>query len=223
MRKPIGKDRYELINTQYFTGTYVNNEEMWLEVAEYMDKVYEIEKAEKVYISGDGASWIKEGLNWIPKSRFELDYFHLSKYKRTTAHIPHTTNILYDYVRQHNRENVIDLLNVIISATDSMSKRESIYETKRYGIIGGGMHTLGIFCGAEMSQNPGAVQSLPPEGVKGQAVVLAPADLNGEKILQTGFFDQLRQVPGITKNIRKPENRGFRFWTEMIPKESASK
>jgi hypothetical protein len=35
---------------------------------------------ETIYLSGDGASWIKNGLNWLPKSKFVLDNFHLKKY-----------------------------------------------------------------------------------------------------------------------------------------------
>jgi len=38
------------------------------------------EKIEKIYIAGDGAPWIKEGLKWILKSRFVLDRYHLNKY-----------------------------------------------------------------------------------------------------------------------------------------------
>ena len=42
-----------------------------------------------------------------------------------------------------------------------------------------------------VGQNLGAVQSLPPERVKRQAIVLAPADLDGKEIFQPGFLDQL--------------------------------
>jgi len=50
------------------------------EVAEYIDKKYDMKNIKKVYICGDGATWIKEGLNWIEKSEFVLDRFHLLKY-----------------------------------------------------------------------------------------------------------------------------------------------
>ena len=65
-----------------------NSEELWLEVSQYIDATYCIEKVETVYISGDGASWIKQGLQWVEKSKFVLDKYHLSKYvKVATAHL----------------------------------------------------------------------------------------------------------------------------------------
>ncbi len=70
-----------------------------------------------------------------------------------------------------------------------------------------------------MGQHARAVQPLPPERIKGQAVVLVPADLDGEEILQAGFFDQLRQVPGIAKDIRQPEHRAFGSLAEIFAEE----
>jgi len=49
-------------------------------------------------------------------------------------------------------------------------------------VVGGGKGAVGVFGGAEMGQHAGAIQPLPPEGVVGQAVVLAPADFDGEEV-----------------------------------------
>ena len=64
-RKLKSKGRYELINKRYFTGSLKNNEDLWLEVANYLDEAYDLDGVDKIYISGDGARWIKEGLHWI--------------------------------------------------------------------------------------------------------------------------------------------------------------
>ena len=82
------RKRKVLKNTRYFGGEYKNSEQIWLEVAEYIDKIYEMGSVEIIYLSGDGAAWIKQGLDWIPKSRFVLDNYHLNKYvKEATAHL----------------------------------------------------------------------------------------------------------------------------------------
>lgn len=60
-------NRNELKNVHYIGCLGKNSEELWLEVAEYIDKKYDVGSLEKVYICGDGARWIKEGLNWIDK------------------------------------------------------------------------------------------------------------------------------------------------------------
>jgi hypothetical protein len=101
------KGRYELRNKRYFTGSLMDSEDLWLEVADYLEEAYELDKVEKKYISGDGASWIKEGLNWIKGSEYVLDYFHLSKYvKVATAHMPQTFTPLWNYISRHNKAQV---------------------------------------------------------------------------------------------------------------------
>ena len=40
----------------------MNPEDLWTEVATYIDEAYDLEKVENIYIAGDGANWIKTGL-----------------------------------------------------------------------------------------------------------------------------------------------------------------
>ncbi len=132
-RKQVGKDRYELNNQRYFTGTYTNSDELWLEVADYLDKAYEMDKVKKIYLSGDGAKWIKEGLGWIKGSLYVLDYFHLTKYvKRATAHMSYAGPALWDYIHRLDKRSVKDLFKVIIDETESKTKREAIQECRSY-------------------------------------------------------------------------------------------
>jgi len=42
-----------------------------------------MDSVEVIYLSGDGVAWIKQGLDWIPKSKFILDNYHLNKYINT--------------------------------------------------------------------------------------------------------------------------------------------
>ncbi|MFS8540721.1 MAG: ISLre2 family transposase [Tissierellales bacterium] len=154
-KKYKSKGRYELINKRYFTGSLKNSEELWLEVANYLEEAYEMDKVEKIYISGDGASWIKEGLNWIKGSKHVLDYFHLSKYVKTaTAHMPQTFEPLWTYIRNLNKKGVIELLNFITAETESETKKEAVKKSKRYILnnwkgIEKGMEEGYIGCSAE--------------------------------------------------------------------------
>ena len=127
------KDRYELINKRYFTGSLKDTEDLWLEVADYLEKAYDLDKVEKIYLSGDGARWIKEGLNWIKGSQYVLDYFHLSKYvRKATAHMPQTFEPLWGYINRHQKDYVKQLLNFIIEETESETKKEAVKDCKRY-------------------------------------------------------------------------------------------
>ena len=132
-KKFKSKDRYELINKRYFTGSLKDTEDLWLEVADYLEEAYDLEKVEKIYLSGDGARWIKEGLNWIKGSQYVLDYFHLSKYvRKATAHMPQTFEPLWGYINRHQKEYVKQLMNFIIEETETETKKEAVKDCKKY-------------------------------------------------------------------------------------------
>jgi len=131
--EPVSKKRNRLVNPRYFAGSYSNSEKLWLEVANYLEEAYEMDEVKKVYISGDGALWIKEGLNWIQNSVYVLDTFHLSKYvKIATAHMSYTRPYLWEYINRLEKENVEKLLKIIIDETESETKKEAVKESLRY-------------------------------------------------------------------------------------------
>ena len=55
-KENIKSKRKKLVNKYYFSGVYKKPEDIWLEVLEYIDKVYDEEYLERIYIMGDGAS-----------------------------------------------------------------------------------------------------------------------------------------------------------------------
>ena len=72
--------RTKLCNKKHFGGVYKGRiDDLWEEVLTYLDNTYELEKVKNIFILGDGANWIKTGLEWIPQSINVLDKFHLMK------------------------------------------------------------------------------------------------------------------------------------------------
>ena len=72
--------RTQLCNKKHFGGVYKGKiDDLWEEVLTYLDNTYELEKVKNIYVLGDGANWIKTGLEWLPKSTNVLDKFHLLK------------------------------------------------------------------------------------------------------------------------------------------------
>ena len=53
-------------------------EDLWEEVLTEMERRYDLTDT-KIYLHGDGAPWIKAGLEWLPNSRFVLDRYHVNK------------------------------------------------------------------------------------------------------------------------------------------------
>ena len=72
--------RTKLCNKQHFGGVYKSRiDDLWKEVLTYINNTYDLEKVKNIFILGDGANWIKTGLEWLPKSINVLDKFHLMK------------------------------------------------------------------------------------------------------------------------------------------------
>jgi len=126
--------RTVLKNVRYFGGE-CNTEELWLKVADYIDTQYKEESIETIYISGDGASWIRQGLQWIGKSRFVLDKYHMNKYVKTaTAHLNDIAMYyaLKDAIEWPDKEMVKSAIKEILKMTDSDTKKRAVKDTLRY-------------------------------------------------------------------------------------------
>ena len=54
-------------------------DELWEEVLTRIEERYDLEST-RIYLHGDGASWIKTGLEWLPNATFVLDSYHKNKY-----------------------------------------------------------------------------------------------------------------------------------------------
>lgn len=134
----VNKGRIKLENVRYFTGE-MNPEDLWTEVATYIDEAYDLEKVENIYIAGDGANWIKTGLGIINKSKYVLDHYHLSKYvKILTAHLQSLEEPididkpLWKNLRKGNKKQALELIDFAIEETPFKTKRKSMKKARRY-------------------------------------------------------------------------------------------
>lgn len=134
----VSKDRIKLENIRYFTGE-MDPEDIWTEVATYLDEAYDLDKVKNTYIAGDGANWIKGGTGIIKDSKYVLDHYHLSKYvRKITAHLPSLENPadiekpLWKFIRKGNKESAIELIDFAIEITPSKSKKKSMRDAKKY-------------------------------------------------------------------------------------------
>lgn len=126
--------RKVLKNVRYFGGDY-KSEDLWLKVAQYIEDQYMEEAIETIYISGDGASWIRMGLQWIPKSRFVLDNHHMNKYIRiATAHLPDEAMYyaIRDAIEWPDKKMAAAAFERVIKMTETDTKKEAVREAKRY-------------------------------------------------------------------------------------------
>lgn len=82
--------RHRLINPHYFCSdsTSEANEAFWARIYAYIDTHYEISRIEKIYINGDGGTWMEAGKQGISGVVVTMDEFHMQKYlSKITSHL----------------------------------------------------------------------------------------------------------------------------------------
>lgn len=137
--KNEGKRR-ELVNAKYFGGLREGGpatSELWEEASEYIQAAYDTTAIKKVFINGDGANWIKGGVDHIANSVYVLDKFHMSKYiQQATCHLYDSAQdakaLVYDAIRQLDKSALKEAFELILKDTDSQSKKKSVLEAKGY-------------------------------------------------------------------------------------------
>lgn len=128
--------RNKLKNTHYFANVNEDVEDLWLRVLDYIDANYKMEKIETIYLAGDGAGWILEGLNWLPNSKYVLDRYHLNKYVlKATGHMPKKRPQIWKALNDFNFDKTDKILKEIIKNTEKDTKKEAVKESRKY-IIG---------------------------------------------------------------------------------------
>lgn len=71
--------RGRCLNPHYISSYGKSPEELWLETVDWIYNTYNIDSLDRIYLHGDSALWIKEGLKWLPKAKMVLDKYHLNK------------------------------------------------------------------------------------------------------------------------------------------------
>lgn len=129
----VDKNRIKLRNARYFSGIYYDSEKLWHEVLDYIDGVYDYDSIERIYISGDGASWIKSGAEYIKKGIYVVDKYHLMKYVRQAgAHVERGVPSLLEAIFERDIEYFRVCIDTIKGLTETESKVDSIEDAERY-------------------------------------------------------------------------------------------
>ncbi len=103
--------RKELVDKFTFSGIYKDTQEMWEDVAYYIDCTYKKEELETAFIMGDGASYIKAGTEWIARSVFVLDTFHLEKYINNLNYDEYLKTKLQEAIDQFDPVSTENIIN----------------------------------------------------------------------------------------------------------------
>ena len=93
---------------------------LWEEVSDELDRRYDLSNT-KIYLHGDGAPWIKEGLNYIPNCQFVLDRYHKNKaIKQALSGIDRLAGSQYEYhirkaLDEGSRDQLVSIHDTLLS------------------------------------------------------------------------------------------------------------
>lgn len=129
-RRQICKGRSRLINARYFVS--IGGNDIWESVRDYVYMQYDI-RAARVYLSGDGANWIKAGLAQFPKAEYRIDKFHIFKSVTDVwANDEAVKRAVLDCIRQENKDALNELYDKRMREARSNAERQRVYENYIY-------------------------------------------------------------------------------------------
>ena len=116
--------RRELVDKFTFSGLYKDTQEMWEDVSYYIDCTYKKDEIETIFIMGDGAAYIKAGTEWIEKSVFVLDTFHLEKYINHLNYDEYLKTKLQESIEQFDPISTENIMNEAINKIKKQIKED---------------------------------------------------------------------------------------------------
>ena len=120
-KEDVCTGKRKLISLHYLGGLYPGsdaNASLWKSVQKYIEDHYNTDEIKTVYISGDGGSWIKAGTEYVDRSVFVADKFHLMKYiskaaRYTLDEEANTKEEFYRHIREDDLKAALKLLTAI--------------------------------------------------------------------------------------------------------------
>lgn len=124
--------RTSLINPKYFVSLSQSPDDIWLRASNYVYSRFNTQNAE-VHISGDGAAWIKAGLEYLPRAKYHLDKFHLVK--SVTGVVGGNFKLkseILQAVQEKDFATVENIYNNIMKGQTKIKDRKRTLESLRY-------------------------------------------------------------------------------------------
>lgn len=130
--KELFVKKKELNNTHYIASSILKTDKLWEETYNYIDQKYDLDKVNTLFISGDGAPWIKGYDIAFPNAIYVLDPFHYFNKKLAIIFKkePLLTSIADSYLRNRMINDFIKLVDMQVKRYPEES--DGIRKTQRF-------------------------------------------------------------------------------------------
>lgn len=114
MHEPTPKGK-TLRNRHIFTSTPgESTEHFWTRICTGVEERYGRNEELKVYVHGDGAWWIKKGVEYFRNSQYILDKFHFNKYVTAVyGSYDGPRDAMYEFLERGEKDNMIKLAEAL--------------------------------------------------------------------------------------------------------------
>lgn len=126
-----GKNRRQLINPVHFTFDISDTDTLWRRVYAYVDMAYHVEDIDKIFIYGDGASWIKRSLDEFGDAIFVLDGFHLQRKLRPFIDAT-SAECIHQLLSERRRDDFKVVAQSVICSCKDASRKKRLKENMKY-------------------------------------------------------------------------------------------
>lgn len=121
------KGRNRTIHPIHFSDEGFDTKRLWKSVEGFIDKSYEMDDIEKIYIHGDGGAWIQSGLSDLPQTVHVMDGFHFYKELRKISRLlpnRHVRVALTNALKYNNRKRADEYIQDILGE-ESLTEKDA--------------------------------------------------------------------------------------------------
>jgi hypothetical protein len=129
----LKRKRFVLTGRHYFACPH-DSANFWQACHDYLEERYDLSKVKQIYILGDGASWIKSGVQEMKtadtKCAYALDRYHLSQSVHKITKDKDLRKKIKDYAVHGLRSEFNKIINSIIESEPE--RKEKIEDCRKY-------------------------------------------------------------------------------------------
>lgn len=128
-----GSSRNQTINPVRFVDEGFSGKNLWKTVEGFVGEAYDTEKIEKIWVHGDGGSWIKNGMDNFRQTIHVMDGYHLRKEIRKIAKAYPKRNVsvvIENALRNDDRKRADRFLQDIMTSEED---EDSLDAVKSFG------------------------------------------------------------------------------------------
>ncbi|MDE5539687.1 MAG: UPF0236 family protein [Bacilli bacterium] len=124
--------RKVLKNARHFASATLNYRELWDVIYDYVDKRYDIDKIKFLFVSGDGASGIKDYRDVFPNAIYVFDKFH---YRRDLAYLFKTDKGLISIADNYLRNDRKHDFKTLVQAQIKLYPKSEKYMLEKQNLL----------------------------------------------------------------------------------------